>query len=710
MSEGPGGAARRAPHEPPEARTLPTVERTRSHDRLRILLPVLLGLLVVFGLVPFAAAPAPHSAHAPAAPWTHASGGGSTGSVTRALAGPSASVHPADPTARCYPITKTTCIRLANPNTPDIIPFGANRTASYEPNATDNIVLYLMSEIPLVWPSAPLNGPHSPISLNVTGILWNGDPYFAYSDGSVWHANSAASPYYTNVSSLTGVNKTYKYVYSIQFVNRSTSGTPNFYAGETVYWQIYIVTYFASSATYSGNESVKFEYRVAGAWPFSPWTGAVQYGGPNASQGDLTTHWSPLKPNWDDTVNVSIAVTADSVTNRTAIGWALLFIEEFHNGILIANATEIPFAIATIGISGLHGNDTSNQTIPNRFTQVAGDSITYWVEARDTAPNQNDSVFLPPVSFVVNGNGSFHDHIFDNDIQVTSNPSTVIANQSGATPPVVKPGENVTITVTSRSESTSLLAAEILYTFSYPPLAEKVTVALPMDRLNSTTFRGTIPGMPLAAMVNFTIEVFDFTHALDLSTVLAYSVPTFDQYFVSVPQNDTFFFVYIYNNATSAYLNSVIVQIRGPTPAVNSISSSRFGIAYPNGTGNDFAPILIGANTTYNISVTSLAIVGPNGDHTVSVLLYAPHLPSDHRTLAHGGNYIVVQEGNSIFFWINGTIGSTIFSPSGGGGTNVLEVAAVLGLAGSGVMAFILWSWFGKIQARRKEEEKRVTL
>ncbi|HEV2230957.1 MAG TPA: hypothetical protein VGS18_02080, partial [Thermoplasmata archaeon] len=604
----------------------------------------------------------------------------------------------------CFPVTKTTCVRLSSPSTPNIIPTGNNHTASYMPNATDNIVLYLMSESELVWRGALSNGPHSPIALNVSGVLWNGDPWMCSCDSSIWHANG--NTWYQEQTGLLGANKTYPYVYSLTISNKSTSGFPNFFAGETVTWWIYIVNYTATSGVYRGNLSVPLSYRVAGAWAFSPHPGAAQYAGPNASVGDLTTAHSPLVPNWNDTVNVTIAVTFADRTNRSAIKSATLFVEDVRRGVLLANATQLLFPIASAGL--VTGTDRSNVTIPSGFTQVAGDQILFWVSAVDTANYETNSIVLPVQSFVVNGNGSFSSGVFDDDLAVHTSPTSVGLNGT-SNPPTIGPGVNVTVTVSSRSLSTSVLSAEILYTFSYLSLNEVTTVVLPMYRLNSTSFRGIIPGMPVSSSLNFTVLVLDFEHHLDQSSPFAYSTQSLDSFVTILPQNESFFYVYVYDNASATYLSGVVVQIHGPTPAYNTVGVTRFGIAYPNATGNDFVPLLLSANVTYNVTITGLSVTGSAGGHDLSTLVLATNPMDARRTLSHGSDYIVVQEGNAVYFWMNGSISSTVFAPNVGSG-GVAQIGATVGLIGSVGMALVTWRWVQQLQARRKAEEKRVTL
>ncbi|HEV2519706.1 MAG TPA: hypothetical protein VGX00_03685 [Thermoplasmata archaeon] len=621
---------------------------------------------------------------------------------------------------RCFPITRSTCVRVCTDTTPNIIPTGVNHTSSVEPLYSQNIYLCVMSQKTLIWAptGVPTSGPHSPITLNVTGVLWNGDPYMSVWDGTEYHAASA-TVWYTVDNTLSGQNATYPYVYDVTISNRSqaSAGVQNFYPGETVKWWIQIINYTNTSG-YRANTSVVFQYRVAGAWAFSPYPGAGQYAGLNASTGDLNIRWSPRVPNWNDTVNVSISVTAADDTNYSSIGMASLLIEEFRGTQLLANATHRGFPVGTyLNATGvlIKGAETSNTTIPARFAQVPGDTIVFWVVAQDNAAGQNDTIVLPAASYIVNGNGSFSSGVFSDDIAVSSGPAAVSSPVVNTTtlqvePTILAPGQNVSLVVQSRSPAVSLFSALVIYTMSYPPLSEVATAILNLGRVNSTTFEGTIPGMPLNASVNFTILAFDYNHHLDESSPYSYSVPSLQTYVPVLPVNDTFFYVYVYNNGSASYVSGALVQIRGPTPAFNTVSSTRFGIAYPNATGNDFKPLLVVANASYTISVSSNVIASLTGGRPLTATVAGTNPMKVHATLAHGDDYIVVQEGNSIYFWINGTVASTVFSPAAGSGGGGVQLAGFFALAGTAVMAFVLYRWFDQIQKRRKAEERRVTL
>jgi hypothetical protein len=235
-----------------------------------------------------------------------------------------------------------------------------------------------------------------------------------------------------------------------------------------------------------------------------------------------------------------------------------------------------------------------------------------------------------------------------------------------------------------------------------------------MNRVNSTALRINIPSMPLGAVVNFTVEASDYSHHLDISSLSEYATQTLSEWVTVIPLNETFFFVYVYNNQSQSYLSGSQVQIVGQQlSGYNTVSSTRFGVAYPNATGNQYLPLLVPANYTYNISVipfTTTSVV--SSFHTISVQFNASDqalIVQQHRTLAKGPEYVVLQEGDSLYFWVNGTLPTTIFSPNQGS-SGPTFIAAIIALAGAAVVSVVVYLWFRDVQARRKAEEKRVTL
>lgn len=636
-----------------------------------------------------AAAVALASAHAPTAVAVHA----------LSSPGPTAlAVHPSsEPT--CYDLNNTTCVQ-ATPGSPDIIPSPGNHSSAVLPSSTSSIVITIRSMWDIVPPGVVnATGNRAPIALNVTGVLWNGDPWYSQYDSSIWHSRSQTDPYWQ--ASPATVNNTWPYAYQVTFWNHTTQNQPIFYAGMTISWWIYIVTRSVGNIYIGHVMKPTFTFTYAGSWPSSPYPNAAQYGGAQAALADVSVHQVPLQPNWNDTVHVGLAVTGlDSITGAT-IGSATLYVQERRaNGAIFQNGS---FAFPVTVVSGV-GAVKTEVSIPHGFSAIVGLNVTYWVVAYDTAQNEIDMITTPTFSYTVHGNGSFQSGQFGNDILLTTTPTDVELH--GPPTPVVAAGENVSVTIQSRSASASILTAVLEYTFTYNATGAVAHGQASFSRNNSTTMYTTLPGFPISATVNFTVLAWDYTQLLDISPQYSFITPEFNRF---VPANLTFFTVLVFDNGSSSWVTGASVQIRDPSGFVNSQSLTYFGVAYPNETLSRWTPLLVPANVTYNISVLDRSFLpaGSTAPTAVSIEVKAVNPMVFIGTLAQSDHYAIIQEGSSIFFYLNTTPIGPQFSPAN---PSSVPLTAILGgLAALGAMAVVL-PWWVRIQERRKAEEKRVTL
>ncbi|MCI4334591.1 MAG: hypothetical protein L3K04_03050 [Thermoplasmata archaeon] len=614
---------------------------------------------------------------------------------------PASAVRPAA-SGSCYDLNSTVCVEV-QAGSVNIVPSSGNRTASLEPNATDTIVLQIHSQWQIVWPGlVNQTGPRSPIALNVSGTLWNGDPYYSAADYSLWHSRQATDPWWQTAPNAA-TNVTWPFVYQVTFWNRSSAGSPTFFAGMSITWWIYLVTR-STGNIYHGNAMPAFHYTVAGAWPESPYPAAVQYGGQNASTDDLALKQVPLQPNWNDTVHLTLTTTGLDSSTRASIGSATLYVVESRpNGAPYQNGS----FVFPVTVSNGAGATSTAVAIPNSYSQITGLTVSYWVVATDTAVNELNQIMTPAVNYTVHGNGSFQSGQFGNDILLTTTPTDV--ELVGPPTPQVAAGVNVTVVIQSKSVSASILTALLQYTFNYNATGEVAHGQVQFARNNSTTMYAVLPPFPVGVIVNFTVLAWDYTMLLDISRQYSFETPTFSTIVPIIPPSLTFFTVLVYDNSTATWVTGAIVQIQSTSGYVNSISTTQFGIAYPNQTLSRWTPLLVPANQTYNVSVLDRGFIpaGESSSPVVSVDLRATNPMSYTGTLVQSDHYTIVQEGSSLFFYLNTTAAGPLFSPSN---PSSISVPAVLGLVAAFVALAIVLPWWIAIQERRKAEEKRVTL
>jgi hypothetical protein len=641
--------------------------------------------------------PAPTSAHpiAKATSGVHAAASAVRASTVRGL--------DASDNFTCFKINATVCVSVQN-GSYQVVPTLGNLTSVVKPMPNGSIFFWVKSEFPLTWLNAPTGeSPHTPIRLNVTGTLWNGDFWSSSYDGTVYHANPG-DPYWSGP--VSSANKSYPYWYVCSIKNNS-QGAPNFFPGEYVTWWIYLVHRTSSGLYTNVTESPHFHYLIAEAWAYSPYKGAAQWGGANASTLDLQVLQNPLVPNWNDTVKLTLLTTPADAIVSAYIGSAsaLVTVTLPSGSVVLNNSLNFP-----VSVSGLIGAVNTTLTIPARYSQLAGSIVRIGIVAFDSTSQlhySRDQLILPAISYSVGANGSFLSGAFQNDLSVTSNPPTVGAGIE----PALLPSTNVTVTVTSRNAATALWSAEVRDTFQLPILHESVGGLLFMNRLNSTNFNLQLPQVPVGGYFNFSLLIWDYQNTLEVSPQYGYSIETFAQVIPAVAPSLAFVWLYVYDNGTGTWVSNATVTIQGSGGFINVVTRTAFGVAYPNSTGQFATPLLLPANVTYNFTVddTRFVLAGhpdPFGPISIELPLRNPMTAVD--TLRQTSSYTIVQSGNQLYFWLNSTPTGVTYSPAPQ--VTATAVGGLIGLIAAVGTAVPLIMWWNDIVRRRKEQEKKVTL
>ena len=621
--------------------------------------------------------------------------------ASAADSGAHALAAPAVAGSYCYSINSSICVSMVNSTESDIIPSPGGHSTSVTPNPSDNLALYVESKYDLVWPTAHGTGPLSPIALNVTAILWNGVPYYSMNDSSVWHPSGSTWWGY----GPTGQNTTYPYWYTINFTARAASGIPNFYPGMAITWWVYIVSNTSGVVRHLENLTY-FHFTYGGAWPVSPYSAYPDHAGAAAALEDVSVAQQPLVPNFNDTVKIFLSTTPRDLETGALIGAAYVDVTETAPDGALLNQGTWAFPINSSKI----GTPESNITLPASYSQVAGALVQYRVTASDTNPYGPDTVQTPSFNYTVNGNGTFKAHSFVNDLVLTGTPQ--VPQFAGRAPPEIPEGQPVHLLLASASAGTAILAAEVDYSLNYGALGENSSYVLPMTRLNSTHFDGTIPAMPLNVTVTYTVVAWDFAQDKDLSPMYEYTTPGIATTLLTVPSNSTFFLTYVYDIGTSTWVSGATVQVRGVSGYIHTWSQTLGGVAYPNASGRAFVPLFLPAGATYHIYVNDSTFLpaGATAAPSVEITVTMAHDMTTNGVLAVGAYYEVAESGNAFYFWLNQTAaGPTYSSPPGGIGSSTSLLAAV-GLGAFALVCIPTLLWWREIRRQRESEERRIVL
>jgi len=610
----------------------------------------------------------------------------------------------------CYSLNATICVSVENSTFPNIIPAPGSHVSSVEPLANTTINLWVRSQTSLVWSArAPTSGKNSPLALNATGTLWNGDPFYSKADGTMW--TPPGNVWWTY--GPPGVNKTYPYYYGLSFPARSPTGGPNFFPGMTLHWWIYFVQNTSGVYSHWSTENLNFTFTFGGAWPASPYPGAHNYAGAAAVTEDLQVQQTPASPNFNDTVKIALSTTPQDLASGASIGGAYLDLTESAPDGAILNSTTLSFPVTP---QGNVGAPITNLTLPASLALSPGALVTYRISAWDMSQWASgevgpDLVTTAQYNYTVHGNGSFASGLFSDDLAFTTQP--VGPGLGGGTAATVPAGTPVSFNLASRNPTTAIEAAELLLSLTYPGINATVNEPIAFHRTNSTNFLGTIPALPLGSDVQFQVVAWDFSQNRETSGFYAYDTPTLGQFLPTIPTNSTFFVVYVYDNGTGRWVSGANVAVLELESSGYVATSSRTfgGIAYPNASRAPFVPLLLSAGATFRIYVNDSSFL-PSGVSTapsVQVNLVMPHAPSRTGVLVATPTYVIAEAGASIYFWLNQSEPSIAYSPPVG-----LNGASLLG-AGIGLVALTLAGipllmWWARIRARRAEQERRVTL
>jgi hypothetical protein len=607
----------------------------------------------------------------------------------------------------CYPINTTVCVSIANANETDIIPPSNSFYATVEPNTSTDLPLIIKAKEQLDWtPAPPKNGVHTPITLNLTANTWGGDPYYSPYDGDVWHSDT--NSFWEGPSRVLTNKSGYTWWYYVNITSKASNGAPNFLPGMSVTWWITLV--HNNSNVYTTVLGPQLHYTYSQAWPYSPYPGAGQYvAGGGATFEDVNLTVNPLSPNWNDSVQLVLNTTQADLQANATIGAAYADLTETAPDGQVIQTGTISFPVS-VGSSEF-GATSTIALIPASYAQVAGAVVTYRIAVTDVP---GDPLVTPTYSYTVGANGTFLSGIFLDDIDLASTPSAVLAQSPAGQ---VNPGTPVNLTIVSRNPGTAISAAAVYYTVSFPLLHESVNEVSAFHRISSTIFAGSIPGLPIGAFVNFTIDAWDFTQRLEVSPVIGYTTPSFTAYMpTGVPANSSFFYILVYDNGSHTWVSGATVQVSGPGGFFNALGNTTYGLYYPNQTTGAYVPLMVPANVTYRITVTDTHFVSGSGSvGSIAVTITAYHALGTRDTVVQASDYTIVEEQNVFLFFLNSTPPAPLNSPTATTTVGDTALSGVTLLAIGGIVAFsltsvFLYRWWSQIRARRKAEEKRVTL
>jgi hypothetical protein len=540
-----------------------------------------------------------------------------------------------------------------------------------------------------------------------------------------------------------------KYLYPLNISGESESAngelTPNFPSGSYVQWSVTSVHMVTSGNTTYGaiNSTTKifgntFSYYVKGAWYWSTagsTTGcapgqAVQLCYPNAPSttncptSGLSFSAAAFKcnllvtenPSGEPTIGGNVIVTLETnsrwqnLTGAEMLRATLSLQEYFPSGVYW-RSWETGFTPLT----GSYPATTVRAEIPPSLFTNASEKVEWEITAYDmngysmTSTNYTD---------LVSSQGIFPSSNFSLDCNLTTNPAKIGTElPNGTLPstgeyPTVELAQVVKVTITSVMPNVTIASAMIYLRIDFAPVGAgstgyNQTAVESLKKVTLTQYYYNIQPLNPGTNVSFFVRAWDFNDNEVTSRTYYYYVPA-----VPLPESlgQGFFYVEVYDNSTQHYVTGANVTIYGEDGAIRIITKTNAGLAYPNLTGNS-TPAFLPANTTYSLVVSwgGFSVSGePAGTDSLRTSFYLTHRMNSTATLLKGGNYIVQEKGDIIYFALNVPAPPPTFSNSNPawfayvtGGVGLLAVTAIF------VPVYMMWM---DMKKKAEAEEKRITL
>ncbi len=475
-----------------------------------------------------------------------------------------------------------------------------------------------------------------PAMINVTNVLWDGTPWYAEYDDSVWRRNGTSDKYFRRVSPHE--------VKLTIYGERPNEEGYQFPAGCDVSFNL-----FVGNKTQDENgtwrnryvESQEYTYEVGGAWPDKP----ADYENPDNPDEDLFEKnikltREPENPNVRDDVKVNISSRSHVDIDRASLHIKALYPDgeleyyQYLTSDFEPSNESWPSQSATITISGEEWH-----TDPDT-------EIEYYLSARD--PHGNELVSANQ-TYVVESVGLWeYPDDFEPNIRLTTDPdiSGVDAKVSRTT--------GVKVTIESRYENVPIENAYLYYHISNTWHGVPQEGQSRMEKESSTEWSYQIPSQNPEVQVDFYVRAWDIGERMIESREYSYSVEEKSDEGGEAPPGKTLFYVTVYDAEIDKQVPEVKVSI-GNHSWETTTHTDMSGRCYPNATGNRFTPKYVSVDEMYWIEVYYPHETENETKESVRIE-YTPRLPENQNeteVLYDEGNLVVTRVNDTLEFEYN---------------------------------------------------------
>ncbi|MFP4608099.1 MAG: hypothetical protein ACOCTR_03240 [Candidatus Natronoplasma sp.] len=467
-----------------------------------------------------------------------------------------------------------------------------------------------------------------PAMINVTNVLWDGSPWYAEYDDTVWRRNGTMDKFYERVNP-------YQVKLHIWSEVPDDEGY-QFPPGCHVSFHLYVGNKTREEGVWVNRyfESEKYHYNVTGAFPHRP----IDTPEEELFEKNMKLDYNPHEPSTRDDVKVNITSKSDININRATLQLEAVYpngTKDYYQYFFTpANENETwpeHSAVATIKEEdGWHDIPETN--------------IIFNVEARDPHGNKITS---NNYSYNVEDVASWkYPGQFDPNIELNTNPDVSSYNTT------VPRNAGVEVTIESRDDNIPIENAYLFYNISNTWHGVPYKGQWQMEQEGPVKWSYEIPAQDPEVQVEFFIRAWDLNGNMIESDKYLYTIEEEPE--EPEERGQSIFYVTVYDAELDRHLPDVRVEM-GNYSWETTTYTDLSGRCYPNITGDRYTPQYLTINESYWIEVYYPHQIGNETREMVHIEYDLKHPASRNETevVYEEGNLVVTRENDTLKFEYN---------------------------------------------------------
>ncbi|MEF8874250.1 MAG: hypothetical protein V5A88_06210 [Candidatus Thermoplasmatota archaeon] len=466
-----------------------------------------------------------------------------------------------------------------------------------------------------------------PAMINVTNVLWDGTPWYAEYDNTVWRRNGSEEKYFERVNP-----------YQVKLTIWGEDPRPNydyqFPPGCYVSFHLRVGNKTKEDGVWVDRylESEKYHYNVTGAFPERP----IDTPEEDLFKDNIELDYHPESPSMRDDVKVNITSKSDIKLNSGSLQMKAVYpngTQDYYQYFFTPNNENETWP-----------SISATATIEEEWHDIPHTTIIFNVSARD--PHGNE-VVSQNYSYEVEEVGVWeYPGQFDPNVKLTTEPDVSEYNTT------IPRNTGVEVTIESRNENVPIENAYLFYNITNTWHGVPYEGQWKMIQDSPTTWSYEIPAQDPEVNVEFFIRAWDLNENMIESEKYFYTIQEEPE--DPEERGQSLFYVNVYDSELDQHVSDVKVEIGNrswETTTYTDIS----GRCYPNVTGNSYTPQYLTINETYWIEVYYPHEIRNETREMVHIEYELKHPASrnETETIYDKGNLVVIRENDTLKFEYN---------------------------------------------------------